>query len=230
MKKIFILSVVMFLAISSNCFAMKFSQPIKVGKINYANMGGFIFHQVSKNDGVLVNEKYAAKRQTYDHGVARFSEGIDALYLHYDAYKANVKGRKVNIISYGFAKFGSNDINNTVNINIMGPEIFKITSNEGITLYSINDSYDLREEFTYTLIGKRKNGKWVKYFNTNDIVEKYFGKSGYWLKNFIVHDDVISIYYELYSNGDYRNIVSSGELRFKWDDKAQWFGIEQVVY
>lgn len=221
-KKILSLLVLILLTISSNCFAITFSQPVKIGAIVYANMGGFVFKQVSHNDGTLRNDRGSIQRKAYDHGVARFSEGSDALYLHYTAYK--------NANERGFSKFGASDIDNTINVNIMIPEIFKITSNEGITLYAINDSYDLPEEFTYTLIGRRKDGKWVKYFDTNDITAKYFGKSGYWLKNFIVNGDNISIYYELYSKGYYRNPIGRGEFRFKWDDKAQWFGVEQIKY
>lgn len=219
------------LLLSAQCFAMTFSQPVQVGKISYANMGGYIFSQVSQNDGVLGKDRGSVQRKAYDHGVARFSDGYDALYLHYDAYKANVRGKTVNVISYGYAKFGASDEKNTINVGIMMPEIFKITSDEGLTFYSINDSYDLPSEFTYTLIGRRKDGVWVKYFDTNDIAKKYFGnRQDYWLKTLSVKGNIISIYYELYNNGNYRNTTGKGEFRFKWDDKAQWFGIEQVVY
>ena len=31
-------------------------------------------------------------------------------------------------------------------------------------------------------------------------------------------------------NSSTKRLTDEGEFRFKWDDKAQWFGIEQVVY
>ena len=76
----------------------------------------------------------------------------------------------------------------------MMPEIFKITSDEGLTFYSINDSYDLPSEFTYTLIGRRKDGVWVKYFDTNDIAKKYFGNcQDYWFKTLSVNGNVTKL-------------------------------------
>ena len=211
--------------------AMTFSQPVKVGKIGYINLGGFKFSQVASNKGVLVNDEWGRKKNIYDHGIAKFGSGNNLLYLHYDAYKAEVKGKNIRVISHGYSKFGSDNVNNTVNLNIMHPEIFSLVNDKMLLFFIIEDSYDLPFEDSYTLIGRTKNGKWVKYFDTNEIAKKYFGNSNdYGFKALNVKGDIISISYEIYNNARYYAPVSKGEFRFKWDDKAQWFGIEQVVY
>ena len=33
-----------------------------------------------------------------------------------------------------------------------------------------------------------------------------------------------------YGRYDVNGFVPSGEFRYKWDDSAQWFGVEKVVY
>lgn len=235
MKKFF--GVLLLLMIfSANCLAMTFSQPVQVGKIIYANMGGYIFEQVSENNGVMKTDKRSIQRKIYDHGLARFGEGRDALYLHYDSYKATVSGKKINVISHGYAKFGDKNVKNTVNINVMLPEIYKIASNEYITFYMIHDSYDLPDENWWTLIGRRKDGVWVKYFSSLDVTKKYFGKQGnVWeglaicCDNFRVSGNTMIIEYSrCYESG--RKQIKEGEFQFKWDDKAQWFGVEQIIY
>lgn len=213
----------MLLMISSNCFAMMFSQPVKVGSIGVMNLEGFSFNGAMANNGISMQNRRG--RQLFSQGVVRFGNGRDALFFHYN-YGTLEKNYKDFIMA-----FGSDNISNTVNVSIKTAKIFQIKSDSGITFYSVNDSYDLPEEFMYTLLGRRADGKWVKYFDTNELVKKYFGANqSYWLKELNVSGDTIIIYYELFSRGNYKNPVGRGEFRFKWDDKAQWFSIEQVIY
>lgn len=48
-------------------------------------------------------------------------------------------------------------------------------------------------------------------------------------KNYYCKEDMIIIEYDNY-NPNTKRMYKEGEFRFKWDDAAQWFGIEQVVY
>ena len=222
MKKFFIGVVLSMLLIANSALAMTFQQPVEIGSIGYINLGGFDFFGTSSNSGepIIVRQRTLFKR-----GIARFGDGNDALYFHYN-HGTIEKRYKDQIIA-----FGSENIKNTVNVNIAEPRLYKIDSNQGITLYLIKDSYDIPEDNTFTLIGRRKDGIWVKYFSTVELTKKYFGeRQSHCWKKFSVSNDVVSIYYELYFRGDYRNPTQRGEFRFKWDDKAQWFGIEHIVY
>ena len=229
MKKFFgILAILMIL--SSNCFAMIFSQPINTGgSIMFMQAGGGMrITNATYNDG----DFYRNNRNMYGKGMARFGNGEDALYVHYNAY---------NISNDDKVYFGGKDMRNTVPIEsfVFGEEIFKITTNESITFYMIHTSYDLPDETWWTLIGRRKDGVWVKYFESAEIEKKYFSSHGnVWegqsicCDNFRVNGDTIIIEYSRYHKnlGKHGNLIKEGEFRFKWDDSAQWFGVEQVVY
>ena len=211
--------------------AMNFSQPVKVGTIVAANIGGVAFGDGVYNTGLLAPN---AKRGAYEKGVARLGEGSDALYFHY--YTGTYKNEYRDQVML----FGSKNINNTINVPILLADITKITNDKGMTMYVIHDSYDLPEENSYTLVGLDKEGKWVKYFDTNLIAKQYFGKpekvlsdNSIWFDKWICQGDTIIMQYSRYHR-DLKNsrsgYVKEGEFRFKWDNAAQWFGIEQVVY
>ena len=221
--------VVMFLVLlfaSVQCFAMMVSQPQKVGKIIYANMGGFYFEQVAKNNGVLVSHQFMRGKKVYENGVAQFGNGDDALYLHYGK-------------SSGKVKYGSTNINNTIDSYIMITEITKIKSDEGITFYLIKDSYDLAEEDRYLLLGRRKDGVWVKYFDSDEVARRYFGvtpgdtinmrpRNSLWFSNCVCSGNTFVLIYGRSQNVRYH--TNKGEFRFTWDASAQWFGIKHIVY
>ena len=98
--------------------------------------------------------------------------------------------------------------------------------------------YSIRFEYCTShliIIGKRQDGRWVKYIDSKNISKSYFGnKDGYkedggiFYKQPICSGSTIIIpYCRWYWKGLSSN---EGEIHLKWDDKAQWFGIEQVVY
>ena len=231
---------------------MTFSQPVKTGFGLWflQGGGGIAVQNATENNGSFYSREYNGKKIIYDgsrksgsvrygKGVARWGNGSDALYAHYDAY---------NISKDGYIHFGDKNIKNTIPISafIFGEEIFKINTNEGITFYMIHTSYDLPDETWWTLIGRRKDGVWVKYFDSDFVTKKYFGESAragranVWsgqsicCDNFRVNDNTIVIEYSRYHNhknsGQRGNLIKEGEFRFKWNDSAQWFGVEQVVY
>ena len=245
MKKFFGLLTI-FLMISANCFAMTFSQPVKTGFeiIKTQAGGGMIVENATQNNGDFYKRIYNGKTTVYDgkngkalygKGVARWGNDKDALFAHYNFYSKDSN-----------VYFGGQDVKNTIPINsmIFGEEIFKIATNEEITFYMIHTSYDLPDENFWTLIGRRKDGVWVKYFDSDSVTVKYFGKfarGGYgnvWdglsicCDNFKVNGNTMIIEYSRYhkTSGQRGNFIKEGEFQFKWDDKAQWFGVEQVIY
>lgn len=206
--------------------AMTMGNLQHVGKIYYANVGGFYFAECAENKGVKCKELGLGHRVVYDHGMVRFSEGNDALWMHYQCYTG--------LENSGWTKFGAKDINNTLAIGIMLPDIYRIDTDEGITMYLIKDEYDLIFEDRYVVIAHQKDGKWVKYMDSQEIGQQYFGKAGWglWAKDFIIEGNKITLPYELYGE-NYRHSskpTESGKFVLQWDENTQWFAIDKIVY
>lgn len=209
-----------------HCSAMEFSQPVYMGGIGFHIGGqehGYLVDDASYNDGTIYKEtnKFAAKF-SYIKGTAGWGNGEDALYCIYDS-QATENNR---------FKFGGK---NNCTINIDGPykHIYKISTNVGITLYMLNWASGISH---YDIIGRQKDGKWVKYIDTNQISKTYFGgKEAYKLRGGVAYDkpqfegDTIILNYKTYTEYDGK-IINQGEMRFKWDDAAQWFSVEQIKY
>ena len=246
-KKIFLLTMGALL-LSTQCFAMAFSQPVKTGFSVIWTGRGMAVRNASANEGEFYKQTYKGKTRIfngsennnpimYGKGVARYGNGSDALYAHYNSYNMNNDSK---------IRFGGKDINNTVPISsqVFGEEIFKINTSEGMTFYMIHTTYDLPDETWWTLIGMREDGTWAKYIDSDSVTVKYFGeaaRAGYayvWkgqsicCDNFRVRGDMIVIEYSRYHKdlGQHGRLIKEGEFRFKWDDKAQWFGVDHVLY
>ena len=232
MKNIFGLITFMML-ISSTCLAMTFSQPQKFnGYITHAgdNFNGFIVKDVINNQGNII--KRINNTSFYDRGIAKFGNGEDALYAHYDIKKDMQ------------VHFGNKNYNNTFPIWFLyilpSHSIYKIYTNTEVILYLICSGAELQGGEGYYILGRRNDGIFVKYIDTDIIARDYFGAVN--RKNnlgiipsakvafnmpIIKNDSIIIEYLIHQGRGVFKK---SGEFRFKWDDAAQWFGIEQVVY
>lgn len=215
-------SIIIFIVCINSCGAMSISQSKFVGKIIAANIGGFAFEGEIYNKGKIIGK--TSRRDVYGRGVARLSTGKDAVYFHYDMKN----GEPVMI-------FGDEKGANNVSIPLLYAEIYKMLTDNGITLYMVHDSYDLPEEDKYILLGHQKDGKWVKYFDTEKVKNTYFSGNewGVTFDKFSVNGNTIVVYYKRNTYGlqvQNNNINERGEFRFKWDEKANWFGLEQVVY
>ena len=220
MKKIFGLTL-MLMMIAANCFAMIFSQPQKIGSIGHYrdSYQGMPISGESYNSG----KPYPDRRdeyntaKTYYVGIARFGDGENALYCSY-----NWKDR--------YLKFGGKD-NYVISLGNELKYIYRIDSDEGLTLYVLLFG-------GCNIIGRQKNGQWFSYVDSDVLTDKYFnGKVAanrftsegvvYKEDKVTVKGDTIIIPY-LYRTD--QHITTNGELRFKWDDKAQWFGVEKITY
>ena len=78
---------------------------------------------------------------------------------------------------------------------------------------------------------------YVKYFDTEDLCKQYIGEdSNISIQEIISNGDtLIAIYarcnYSPYDkNFDVLNADELGEIRFKWDESAKWFGVEKIIY
>ena len=227
--------------IASNGFAMTFSQPVEIGRVWGTPMGGNVIENATENKGELYrmrNGETIPERnygnKVYGKGIARFGDNNTAIYFHYnwDYYKKDREAYKNN-----GAKFGGKDSSNTVALLIeegWGCSISKIPNDKGLTLYLIFHSGCVRGSERYIIFKVMADGKFVKMVDTNPVVESYLGLNrmgmrGVYLEKPKIVGDTISISYNEYNKTLKRDVIL-GEFRFKWDDAAQWFGVEQVVY
>lgn len=220
LKKVLITLFVL-LMLCASAFAMQFSQPVKLGSIMNTPYGGFIFSGANSNTGNPYFHKGFPNRKLYKSGIATFGNGINALYVHYDDEK------EINIL------FGNKDVRNVFTLYDdhmieSGIGISKIETNSGLVLYVLNrEGGGWWGDANCSIIGRREDGVFVKYFDMNNIRGMYFKKPKYvHLTKLYTKGDLLIVSYE-YS---YPNSEIKGEFRFKWDNAAQWFGVEQVVY
>ena len=220
---------------------MTFSQPVKIGQIGFGPQSLFFglpisnatyndgtvelrdkdrISKMKKNSSLLKWEYGEWLNNTYIKGTA----GWDELYCYYDISK---KYEDYN----SPLKFGGKN-NYILTTDVSDRKIFKIDNNKNMKFYILYHNYCVSH---LHVLGKQKNGKWVVYLDSKKISEKYFGgKEGYKLKEGIIYaepickNDTIIIKYGRYPHvygGTYE-----GEFQLKWDEAAQWFSIEQVVY
>ena len=213
---VMVIFAVMFL-LSENVSAMTFSQPVKIGYIGHYRdpYEGMPISGESYNSGKLYPERKGFEGKTYVVGIARFGNGSNALYCSYDCNDR-------------YLKFGGQD-NYVVSLGDGDKKIYRIDSDEGLTLYVLD------EVSFVNIIGRQRDGKWVVYVRGDILTDKYFnGKMAYngWegvqYGKFKVERDTVTIPYSYQLDGG--EMIEEGELRFKWDDAAQGFSIEKVVY
>ena len=218
---------------SGTVFAMQFSQMEKIGGIGMCQAGGggggIYVSNASANNGDYYRVYNKKNKISFGKGVARFGNGGDALFIHYNVYQDNQR-----LLVY----CGAENKANTVQTEVFNDFIYKISSDSGITLYPIHFWYG--PDSQWRILGRQKNGKFVKYIDTEEISKRYFGtkivdfgtSQNEVCAQFIVYDTVRcegdTIVIE-YSSGR-KNEGIKGEFRFKWDEAAQWFSVEQVAY
>lgn len=204
----------------NSAFAMTFSQPVEIGWMGWSQVGkgagGFSCKNASKIEGSYYTKYHRDNTYTYGKGIAYWSDSNETVYVHFDAYEKN----------HYSIRFGTKEIKNTIEIGILNTWIYKILTDEGIVMYAFRDWYG--PDSDWVVVGKRKDGTFVKYFNTVEITKKYFAPSRYGAQP-VQYDIPIAerntLIFKYRATG-----AIIGEFRFKWDDKAQWFGVEQVIY
>lgn len=216
--KRFISLLIILMAMTSTCLAMTFSQPVKLGRVSdyrEANEGYEIVGATDNSGSIKKPTSKIAAKYTYVNGIAKFGIDDDAIYFHYNNAR----------------NYGGKDLNNTFPFtSAYGCDFTQIKTDSDVTLYMVHErDYDIRGE-KYILLGRRKDGVFVKYFDTMDLTQIYFDKPKtfreipYYAKWHCIGNTIVVEYGRLNSTS------SEGEFRFKWDEAAQWFGVEQVVY
>lgn len=205
----------------SSCFAMQFSPVEEMGEAGVSQAGrsggGMVIINATHNTGdyYITNTYNAHNTQSYGKGVATFGDGDDALYMHYNMY------------DHTPTVMGGKNIHNTIQWRFLIGYISRIRTDEGITLYAIQNTYG--PEFDYLILGRRADGIWVKYLDTREITDRYWSWNGQGApptayRNLRTEGDTVIMEYRHWSDQE------KGEFRFRWDENAQWFGIEQIVY
>lgn len=219
MRRILGLMICIFVLFSGNCFAMQFSQPVEIGSLNIFHPP--IWHSLSPKDpqGISFNKATEVFTSPSWECLARFGNDEDALYAHYY--------RKKDITKF---YLGSKDLKNTVSINGLSFTIFKINTDKELTLYPLYTPYKIIRIYNppegYTIIGKKSNGIFIKYIDTNEVTEKYFSPDAtVKYNNLSAQGDILIMKYECI---DEKNDISKGEIHFKWNEKAQWFDIKRI--
>ena len=207
---------------SGTVFAMQFYQMEKIGSIGVSQRnGGIRIDNFIYNSGKYFNKYDKNNTTSYDKGFAKFGKGDEALYIYYNSYQKEPSRMRV----------GTEDVNNTIVMNMLWDSLFRVKASNGKVFYCINFAYG--PDSQWCIVGCHSNGKFVKYIDTEEISKRYFGitttQTG---APFVIYNklrcdgDTIFIEY----TSAHRDEGIKGEFRFKWDEAAQWFSIEQVAY
>ena len=222
------------LLIFSNCFAMNFSDPISLGSIaTLPPYGAFIIEGATSNQGKLSTEKAYKTGHEYAKGIATFGSDDNILYVYYDNSYVYTEDFGENVFRSkelaNSCRIGGSTIENTLILPMGFPHsctIYQVNNDADIKMYLLE--YDKGSVPSYKLIGKRQDGKWLKYFETT-AAEQYYGMTLAFCHNFSFQNDTIIFEYGRYDIAE-KKFVTSIELRFEWNDDDQWFGVNQVEY
>ena len=211
MKKLFSLVLMLATALVMNaasCFAMQFSQPVKIGasSCNHNMGGGHYIEGATIINASQYYNPYKKNYTGYDKGYATFDDGN--LYIHYDG------------ATVWEVKIGASDKSNTIQTTC-GP-IYKINTDQGITLYFLPGE---EEGIAFTLIGRREDGRYVKYADGDAIYRTYYNQYYSFLNTFEVKGDSIIVRYGI---SDAINNIPELIVKLKWDEGAKWFRYERI--
>ena len=166
--------VVVFLLMFGNCYAMNFSQIVKLGRVSGNPVGGFSIEGAQQNNGSIYSRDGMNLSQwgtLYEKGVARYGNINNALWVYYDCSNARVR-RYWDAYS---PKFG--DKERTVVVPLEAGEgayvqVNSIRNDAGITMYLLHSEMSGKIVIRrYVVMGYDKSGKLVKYIDTQDIVK-----------------------------------------------------------
>ncbi len=220
------LIIVFLLLLISQCFAMQMSEPLRLGGFS----GAPLYPDWLPVDGasqIVLGENRKNRVGLLDGGMARFGNGVDALYVHFDRRKipkqTNSDCKPVGIGGY--------DIGNTFPMESYVTDVYKINTDEGIIFYAIRECGDSLE-CDWIILGCRQDGRFVKYLDTREFSKKYYTLVDKWMylaysPNIIIKNDTLVIDCYLCRYGE-NNSKKIGRFCLFWDSNAQWFGIEKL--
>ena len=232
-ERIFFLAVTL-LCIYSNCFAMTFGVTTSLGSIStLPPYGAFVIEGATSNQGELSTEKAYKSGREYAKGVATFGSNDNVLYVHYNNSYVYTEDFGENVFRSkelaNSCRIGGSNIEDTLILPMGFPHscnIYQIQNDLGIKMYLLE--YDKGAVPSYKLIGKRQDGKWLRYFETT-AAEQYYGMVRAYCHNFSLQDNTIIFEYGRYDVAE-KKFLTSTELRFIWNDSDQWFGVNKIDY
>lgn len=149
---------------SGTVFAMQFYQMEKIGSIGVSQRnGGIRIDNFIYNSGKYFNKYDKNNTTSYDKGFAKFGKGDEALYIYYNSYQKEPSRMRV----------GTEDVNNTIVMNMLWDSLFRVKASNGKVFYCINFAYG--PDSQWCIVGCHSNGKFVKYIDTEEISKRYFG-------------------------------------------------------
>ena len=190
------------LLLTAQAHAMTFQQPVKIGLAGIGGGNGLRIEGATKIDAQQVGDSYT-------NGYAIFG---DKLYLHFDDATAD------DFTSGSW--FGASDRNNTVQYYVFegSTAVSRLPNDAGLDMYLLTTEFGAGN--CVTVIGER-DGKWVKFFDTND-AKKLYNLRGWYTSDIRVAGDTITL---SMSSFDQKN---SCELRYRWVASSKWFGVEKI--
>lgn len=243
MRRIVWVVAVLMIMTTSVGSAMRMQSPVEIGNVSLLPMGYFEVKGATTHEGVpFKNSSYTSFRSSdgskiFDKGMAAFGSGSDSIYLYYDARdgRATYLPNKSNSF---VSKIGDKDFTNSIDITVsVMTHINCIKTDSAETMYLlVNEDAGGITGITYTLIGRRSDGSYVKYFDTDDIIGRYYAKKReIKMQSIKIENDEIICDYTVnrygYVGPNYRKTYEGyGRLCFKWDDKAKWFGVANKTW
>ena len=170
----------------------------------------------------LAEEPFTLKIEGYSRLDGNFSKGVAQfgnLYFHFDCKLFEEKNFEQ--AEKEASRFGGRDFKNTVPIYTFegSTRIYPITSDDGREFFLL--ATETGGGGSMKVIGER-GGKWVKYFDTQDVQKNNQMAWDFYLQNFYVDGDKIIFVYEKWEPKKICRLV------YKWDEAAAWFGVEVI--
>lgn len=229
MKKLALVMIFIILLVVSNvCAAMSISQPVNIGGIRTGQVAEFKFNGELANNWQSRSSVGGQNSNAYTKGVAVFGNSGKKLYFHYQIHPS-------------ITRYGDSDLGNTIDIDTGFTKIYQLDTTENITLYVIDSCCsEFHDGINYTLIGRRQDGRFVKYLDTDSLFKRYYGKKTTNGVSYVIDSvkaqggSVVFLvcsydYNDYFGKGKF-SPIKVGEFRCKWDNNAQWFSVESILY
>ncbi len=224
MKKLasFVSTIVLTTAFSTTCAAMQFQQPVFIGSIAGIYAGGP--HPVKT---WKISKEVVVKNKAMTMG-----KGKTALIFKYKDTPTtydNSKYRNITSIVSGNGNVFPDKTNGHIWPN---HTVYQINGENGIVAYVDIEPCGAIDPDGMCIRGLWKDGKAVTYVGDVYQFAKGIDDAHFFFKDksIRVMNNTICVPYTLKSGEFSQKHIRDGEFRFKWDDKAYWFGIEDVVY
>ena len=207
MKKFFVLTIfLMMICAQASAMNLKLSQSL--GNIS-----------LGANPYLLHIEGSNLPGGDYSKGAATFGD----LFFHFDCTlfeDIQARGKTFEEIESLASRFGSSDFENAVPVYVFEglTKIYRLSGDDGREFYLL--ATETGGGGSMKVIGSR-DGKWIKFFDALDMRKQI--PPEYYIENFYAEGDTIIFVYKKWQEENFC------ELRYKWNEAADWFGVE-IIY